>query len=71
MTIITNYYSPETIYTAGEIVSIFLIVILIITLLISDTKYWNKQIADTFDVFSTPLLLVFIAIIIFKMITVK
>lgn len=77
MTIITNignnyysnnYYSPETIYTGGELVSIFLIISLIIAFLVADTKYWNRQIADTLGAYSNPLLLVFIAIVIFKIV---
>ncbi len=72
MTIITNiqndYYSPETIYIGGELVSIFLIIILIVAFLIADTKYWNRRIADSLSIYSNPLLLVFIAILIFKVI---
>lgn len=72
MTIITNiqnnYYSPETIYTGGELMSILLVIILIVAFLIADTKYWNRRIADTLGAYSNPLLLVFLGIVIFKVI---
>ena len=64
MSIISNsVYSPEIINVGGEFMVIFLIITLIISLLLVDTKYWNRCI---FDLSSNPLLLTFIAIVIFK-----
>ena len=73
-TIITNiengYYSPENIYIGGELVSIFLIILLIIAFLISETKYWNMQTEYSLETYSNPLLLVFIAIVAYKILVI-
>lgn len=54
---------PEVI---GEFVSIFLIIILSISLLVSDTKYWNEYISRGISIYSSPLLLIFVTIVINK-----
>lgn len=55
--------SPDII---GEFVSIFLIVILSISFLVSDTKYWNEYISSSINIYSSPLLLTFVTIVIHK-----
>jgi len=55
--------SPDVI---GEFVSIFLIVILSISFLASDTKYWSEYISSNMNICSGPLLLTFITIVIHK-----
>ncbi len=71
MTIISNGQFPlEIITTGGDYTIIFLIILLIISLLVADTKYWNGYISHMLGTFSKPLLLVFIAIVIFKIILV-
>jgi hypothetical protein len=49
--------SQEVANTIGELVSIFLIIILSISLLVSDTKYWNEYISRSINIYSSPLLL--------------
>lgn len=55
--------SPDII---GEFVSIFLIVILSISFLASATKYWNEYISNSINIYSSPLLLTFVTILIHK-----
>jgi len=52
----------------GAIATVSLIVSLSIALLISDSKYWNKWAQSTLDTSSTPLLITFAAIVLFKII---
>ena len=67
MSIISNSaYSPEIINVGGEFMTVFVIVILVMSLLLTDTEHWNKYISNMFDIGSNPLLLTFVAIIIFK-----
>lgn len=67
MSIISNsVYPPEVINVGGEFVTVFLIISIISTLLLIDTKYWNKYISNMFDASSNFLLLIFIVIVIFK-----
>ncbi len=71
MTIISNGQFPlDIINTGGELTNIFLIILLSISLLVADTKYWNGYILNVLKTFSRPLLLVFIMIVIFKIILV-
>lgn len=56
----------EVTYVIGEFVSIFLIAILSISLLVSDTKYWDKYISNIVNIYSVPLLLTFVTIVIHK-----
>jgi len=68
MNIISNKMtiSSEIINVIGEFMSLFLIIILSIPYLISDTKYWNEYVSNTIDICSKPLLLVFVAIVIHR-----
>jgi len=69
MTIISNgQFSLEVVTTGGELTNIFLIILLSISLLVADTKYWNGYISHMLSTFYKPLLLVFVAIVIFKII---
>lgn len=66
---VSNVQIPsEIISTNGEIVAIFLVIIISMSFLLSDTKYWNGYVSNILNTFSKPLLLVFIAIVIFKVI---
>ncbi len=60
----------DTIIASGTFISIFLIIILSISLLVSDTKYWNEYISGMLKTYSHPLLLVFVTIVIYKIILV-
>lgn len=68
MIIIANITSfpPEIVYIGGGLMTVFLIVSLLISLLLLDTKYWNKYISDTFETCYHSLLLVFVMILTFK-----
>lgn len=58
--------SSSDVTVIGEFVSIFLVIVLSISLLVSDTKYCNKYISETINIYSGPLLLVFATIVINK-----
>lgn len=67
MSIISNsVYSPEIINVGGEFMTVFMIVVLIVSLLLTNTEYWNKYVSNVFDISSNPLLLTFVVIVIFK-----
>lgn len=67
MTIISNVqFSSDIIYDGGKLMTVFLIIVLIISLLLTDTKYWDKYISNMLDISSNPLLLIFVVIVIFK-----
>lgn len=69
MSIISNsIYPPEIINIGGGFMTIFLIIVLIISWLLVDSIYRNEYILDILDTCSNPLLLIFIAIVIFKVI---
>lgn len=75
MTIILQYgmFNPlplEVIYISGKFTTVCLIISMVITLLLSYTKYWNKYISDTLDMNSHTLLFVFIIMAISKIISV-
>lgn len=63
---IMTTYPTETLFIGGEFTTIFLIISLMISFLLIDTKYWNKYISNNLDVCSQPLLLIFIMIIIYR-----
>lgn len=58
--------SIQTIPEVGKFVSIFLIIILSISILISETKYWNEYLSNSLDIYSSPLLLTYVIIVIQK-----
>lgn len=60
--------SPDTIYISGELTTICLIISIIITLLLPETRYWNKYNSDILDMVSNSLLSVFITIAISRII---
>jgi hypothetical protein len=56
----------EIINQGGAIATVSLIVSLSIALLISDSKYWNAWAQSSLGTSSTPLLITFAAIVLFK-----
>ena len=62
----TQNISSDIIITGGEFISIFLIIVLSISLLVSDTKYWNDNISNMLKTYSNPLLVTFLAIVSYK-----
>ena len=74
MSIVTVISNTQTIFPAGitfyggALATISLIVSIILALLVSDSKYWNKWSAGTLDICTYSLLLTFAATVIFKII---
>ncbi|CAG0999732.1 hypothetical protein METP3_03215 [Methanosarcinales archaeon] len=66
----SNVHSyPAEIITQGmEITNILLIIFMLIALLISDSRYWNKWVSSTLDICIYPLLITFIASMFFKVV---
>ena len=62
--------SSDVTYISGKITTMCLIISITITLLLSETKYWNKYASDTIDMSSSSLLSVFIVITAYKIISV-
>jgi len=60
--------SLEIIDIGGKFISALLVILIIILLLVSGTKYWNRYVSNIFDTCLNPLLLIFLAIVIFKII---
>lgn len=65
----TRTLSPEVSDVIGEFVTMFMIAIISISLLVTDTKYCNEYISSIINIYSSPLLLVFITIVIQKIMT--
>lgn len=67
--VIPNVRTPplEVTNVIGEFVTIFMIAIISISLLVTDTKYWNEYVSSIINIYSSPLLLVFVIIVIQKM----
>jgi hypothetical protein len=63
--------SSEVTYLIGEFLYMFLIIILLISLLVSDTKYWNEYISKSINIYSSSLLLTFVTIVIHEIIIMK
>ena len=68
MIISNTNYPLDIVNIGGELMTIFLIISLIISLLLTNTKYWNRHVSDIFDMCSNPLLLTFMLIVIFRII---
>lgn len=72
MNIVANLtsFSPEIIYAGGGLTTVFLIISLLISLLLLDTKYLNKYVSDMLNMYFYPLSLIFIMTVIFRAILV-
>lgn len=62
--------TPETINISGAFTTVFLIIAISISLLLVDSKYWNRYISNVLDIYSYSILVVFIEIVIFNIVTV-
>lgn len=56
-------YSAEIITLGGELVTIFLVISISISLLVSGSKYWNKYNSNTMDMFIEPVAIIFMMIV--------
>ncbi len=63
---IQRSFPSEVFLGSGELVVILLIISIFIALLISDSEYWNMWASSTLDAITYPLLITFLAIIIYK-----
>jgi len=63
---VQNYYSQDVILSGGALATVSLIVSLSIALLLTDSRYWGRRVSATLEICSNPLLVVFVAIVIFK-----
>ncbi len=61
-------FSLDVKYLIEEFMSISLIIILLISFLISNTKYYDKYVSKTIGIYSNPLLLAFATIVIHRLI---
>ncbi len=59
-------FPTEIVFYGGALATVSLILSLSIALLIADTKYWNKWTSSNLDFSSNTLLLLFAAIVTFK-----
>lgn len=67
MSIISNsIYVSEITNIGGEYMTLFVFAILIMSLLLINTKYDNRYVSNLFDTIVSPLLLTFLVIIISK-----
>lgn len=65
------YDNPvELLSIGGELSTLFLIISLLISVFLSDTKYWNKYNSNTLDICSDTLLIVFMTIVTSKFVTI-
>lgn len=65
--IVLGPISSDITYINGEFITVYLIISIVITLMILDTKYWHRRSSDILGMCSNSLLPVFIMIIISKM----
>jgi hypothetical protein len=69
MSIVSNTrFSVEDIAIGGELMTIMLIVLIMMSLLFVGSKYWNKYTLYTFDMCSDCLLLTFVSMLIIKIV---
>ena len=63
-----THFSPDASYVDGGLTTIFLIISLLVSLVLLDSKYWNKYVSDTFDMSQYSLLPVFATIVLSKVV---
>jgi hypothetical protein len=70
LTNVQNTFSVEQVVTGGMLATISLIISLSIAEVLVESKWWNKWASDTLEICNTPLLVVFAAIVLFKILLV-
>jgi hypothetical protein len=63
-------YSDEIITLGGELVTIFLVISISISLFVSGSKYWNKYNSNTMDMFVEPIAVIFMIIVASRVISI-
>lgn len=63
---IQSIYSTGIIDQSGNLIGIVLVIFLIISFMLADTKYHNLFVYNLIETFCKPLLLIFIAVLILK-----
>lgn len=67
MSVISNsIYSADITNIGGEYMTVFVVILLVMSLLLVNTKYCNRYVLNIFDTSSNPLLLTFLIIAISK-----
>ena len=61
-----NIFSVEQVVVGGMFATISLIVSLSLAEVLVESKWWNKWASNTLEICNTPLLVVFVAIVMFK-----
>lgn len=70
ITNIQNVFSVEQVVTGGMLATISLIISLSMAEVLVESKWWNRWASNTLDLCNTPLLVVFAAIVLFKILLV-
>ncbi len=66
LTNVQNIFSVEQVVTGGMLATISLIISLSVAEVLTESKWWNRWASNTLEICNTPLLVVFAAIVLFK-----
>jgi len=67
---VQNIFSVEQVVTGGMLATISLVLSLSMAEVLVESKWWNRWASDTLEICNTPLLVVFAAIVAFKVLLV-
>ncbi len=70
ITNVQNTFPVEQVVTGGMLATISLIISLSMAEVLVESKWWNRWASNTLDLCNTPLLVVFAAIVLFKILLV-
>ena len=70
LTNVQNAFSVEQVVTCGMLASISLVLSLSMGEILVESKWWNRWASNTLEICNTPLLVVFVAIVAFKVLLV-
>ena len=70
LTNVQNTFSVEQVVTGGMLATISLIISLSMAEVLVESKWWNRWASNTLEICNTPLLVVFAAIVTFKVLLV-
>ncbi len=63
---VQTHSSAEMVFLGGALATASLVISLLIAIIISDSKYWDKWARSTIDASSASLLITFAVIVVFK-----
>ena len=67
---VQNIFSVEQVVTGGMLATISLVLSLSMAEVLVESKWWNRWASNTLEICNTPLLVVFAAIVLFKILLV-